>query len=675
MSLRATSLLLLASCAGEKTDSATPIDESLGDLPGVTVVFAPDADLATEAAFYDLPWPMDGRLTDAGTVDVAALPRPTDHAPAEQLLALLAESRGFSQVPLVVFRFDDPVAPHGLADGPVTGTDHAFFVNVDPDHPDLGRVVPAFVGTPPADDYTPQHALVLQPVHGFVLDAGATWATVVRRGHGDASGDALGIPGELREALRGRGPLAETFSPLPPVLDDLGVALDEVAAATVFTTGDVVADTAALTEAVRAAHAPALTGLTVTEDGSEHARFCELRATLRLPQFQAGEPPFDSQGTFTWDGVTLPPVQREEDVPVALSLPLGEMPAGGWPLVVYAHGSGGAFDQVIDRGPVLEAGGERTPGLGPAHVLAGRGIAAVGMGALLGESRAGGETGRGYLNLVNLSAYRDTWRQAIVETRLLLDALATLEIPSEAVAACTGLSLPDGASAHVLDVDRAMMMGQSAGAHLTMEVGAIDPRIQAVTPTGAGGYWTLVMTESPREGVTPEITGFALGTDVTPDALHPGLALLQGAWEPAEPLVHAPRLGRDPLPGHPPRDIYLPAGQDDGYFPEPIFDAIVLATALELTGPELWPELGDRLDLGGITERPEPPISANRTARDGSAWTGVTNQWAPDGLVDSHNVFAQYDGIKHQYGCFFRTRYDDGVATLVAAGAEDAPCD
>jgi acetyl esterase/lipase len=635
----------------------------------VAVAYDPGADLSDPGAFYDQPWPMDGRVTAGGRLDVAGLPRPADHAPAEQLLALLAEQTAFSQVPLIVFRFQDAPRARGIDDGVLGGV--GFFVNVDPDHPERGRVVPAYGGTPPPDPYTPQHALVLQPVHGFVLDPDTTWAAVVLRSWGDEGGEDLGVPAALRVALREDARFAE----LGAVLGESGVGLDDVAAATVFTTGDPVAETFALTEAARDAWTPEITDLAIDpDDGADHARFCELHGTVRLPQFQQGTPPFDTEGTFAWDGETLPPMQREEDVPVAISLPLGEMPAGGWPVVVYNHGSGGAFDQVIDRGPTLEPGGERQVGLGPAHVLAGRGIAAVGMGQLLGESREGGESGRGYLNLLNLSAYRDTWRQGMIDTRLLIDALETLAVSPEAVAGCPGLALPDGADAHVLDVQRLMMMGQSAGGHVTMEVGALDPRVQAVTPTGAGGYWTLVMTTDPREGVPASVTGFALGTHVVPDALHPGLALLQAAWEPAEPLVYAPRLSRQPLPGHAPRDIYLPIGQDDGYFPEPIFDAMALACDVELTGPSLWPAFAERLDLGGLTARPEPPVADNRETA-GAAWTGVTNHWAPDGIVDSHSVFAQEEGIKHQYGCFFRTRYDAGVATLVAPGGESDPCE
>jgi len=658
------SRLLLLGLVGCRSPGDKAADSaSFAGRTGTALVFEPDADLSDPAHFFDLPWPLDSRLTADGHPDVAGLPR-GDTVSTEQLWSLVAEADRFSQVPTVVFRFDGPIAQSGgLAAGPQP-IDLVQFVDVDVDSPGFGERIPAFVGTPQADPFTPSHALVVQPVHGFVLRAGTTWAVVVDADWGDATGQPLGLPPTLDAALSGRGELAEVYRPLIENVD-----VENVSAATVFTTGDVVADTHALSEAVRSAHPPVLEPPVLAEDGATHARFCELHTTLSLPQFQQGEPPFDSGGSFHWDGENVPPVERTEEVPVVLTLPLGTMPEGGWPVVFYAHGSGGRFDQVVDRGPVLEEDGAPTPGLGPAHVLAYRGIAAVGMGLLLGESRAGGHDGRGYLNLANLRAYRDTWRQGMVDTRLLFDALADLRVPPDAVSDCGGLALPDGADAHRLKVDHIGMMGQSAGGHLTMEVAALDERVQAAVPTGAGGYWTLVMTLSPRTGVPPEVTAAALGTSVVPDALHPGMALLQHGWEAADPLIYAPRMSVRPLEDYETIDIYMPMGLDDGYFPEPIFDAMALAAGLDRAGEPLREETDARLQLGGLEVDVAYPVTDNQ-----GDWTGAAVWWPPDGVADSHGVFAQYDGIKHQYGCFFRTSFDVGTARLVAPGAETDPC-
>jgi len=650
------------------------------DIDGAIVRFDPRAATDTTAGFFGLPWPLDTRRTADGHPAVGAHPRPDDHPASASLVSLVAETDGFSQVPVVVFGFDAAIATSRWDDGPLEGTSLALLVDVDPDSPDLGRTVPVYAHTPPADPYTPPNALTVSPVHGFVLRPSTTYAVVVDRDWGDGDGDPLGSPAALQAVLTDAwdadAALALAFSPLREVLPDLGVTPQDVAAATVFTTGDPVGAVRAYTEAVREAHDPLVEGMAVDSDGgADHARFCELRGTIDLPQFQDGTPPFDGTGGRFPVATDAPEVRRTDTVPVVITLPKETMPDGGWPVVYYAHGSDGLAAQVVDRGPVVVQDGEPTPGEGPAHVLASRGIAAVGMATLLAPERLGFDKDRAYLNLTNIGAYRDTWRQAQADVRLLFDALQDLEIPAAAVAACDGLSLPPGAAVHRLDTSSILGMGQSAGAHLITEVAAVDPRIEALVPTGSGGFWSLLLSGGSRVGGPPELIAFALGTEVEIHTLHPGLGLLQHAWGMAEPMVFAPALSMRPLDGHPRRHVYLPASAEDGFFPEPVYDAMALAYGLERTGPALWPELGERLDLAGLTDRPELPTAGNRDA-DGETWTGVVQQWAGDGLADSHGVFAQDEGLQHQYACFFETFLADGVPTVVAPGATQLdPCE
>src|SRR6185436_17410131 len=64
-----------------------------------------------------------------------------------------------------------------------------------------------------------------------------------------------------------------------------------------------------------------------------------------------------------------------------LAIPRRPMPAGGFPLMIYSHGSGGEAYEAIDRGPLPEMPSPRpdpTLGSGPAKYLAERGIATLG---------------------------------------------------------------------------------------------------------------------------------------------------------------------------------------------------------------------------------------------------------------------------------------------------------
>lgn len=324
----------------------------------------------------------------------------------------------------------------------------------------------------------------------------------------------------------------------------------------------------------------------------------------------------------------------------------------------------------MDRGPITEPGGERAVGLGPAHVLAGRGIAAVGMAHLLVPERLGFTVPRPYLNLANLAnlaAYPGTWQQGQADVMLLLDAIERLDIPAAALDGCPG------ASPGPLDTGRLMLMGQSAGAHLSTEIAALDPRPIALMPTGSGGFWSELLAGGSEVGGPPELFALLLGTDVALTTLHPGLALLQMAWEPAEPMVFAPRVSARPLDGHAPAELYVPASQADGYFPEPIYDALAVAYGVERAGPALWTSMDEGLALAGLGTDVPYPVAGNRVT-DGAPWTGAVVQWAGDGLADSHGVFTQLPPLMQQYACFLRS-VADGAPVLATPGpTEDAPC-
>src|SRR5690606_29193711 len=115
----------------------------------------------------------------------------------------------------------------------------------------------------------------------------------------------LQVPSALRDLSRGRAPdgpvgadALALYAPLWETLDTLAIDRDEVAAATVFTTGDVVTDLHELSEALKQEHTISLGMLTVDADDGDHERFCELLGTVSFPQFQTGLPPFQQGGVF-----------------------------------------------------------------------------------------------------------------------------------------------------------------------------------------------------------------------------------------------------------------------------------------------------------------------------------------------------------------------------------------
>ena len=312
------------------------------------------------------------------------------------------------------------------------------------------------------------------------------------------------------------------------------------------------------------------------DDGAKHDRFCELVGKMTLPQFQKGMPPFDTDGSFEFGSDGLPILQRLEDVPITVTLPkLATMPAAGYPLAVYFHGSGGLSSQVVDRGTTVMGASAPNKGEGPAFVLAPHGFATAGSALPVNPERLPGATATQYLNFNNLSSFRDIFRQGVIEQRLYIDALRTLAIPPSLVTACNLPALPSGATAYKFDPAALVAMGQSMGGMYTNMVGAVEPRVRAVVPTGAGGFWNLFITVTSLITNANQLLAAVLAIDTAEVTfVHPGLALLETAWEPAEPLVYMPRLAHRPLAGHPVRPVYEPVGKDDSYFPTTLYDAI-----------------------------------------------------------------------------------------------------
>lgn len=669
--------------------------------PRAIAAFDLNADLKNPDQFYNLPYPSDLRLDKDGHPDLSGFPVFTEFFGFFKRLRTIASDRPyFPTTSAGYFRFDQPLAkqdPNQL----IAAAPNApiLLVDVDRESPERGQLFPVVASTPSPDPfYVPPHLLAVAPYPGIVLKPNRQYAYVIRRGVKDANGKAVKPTRAFKELRNGEVPHESLkrkflayllYKPLWETLDQLGINRGSVANATVFTTGDVVAQTAQLSDQVLARYDRNFTNLKYKPDNRiSDLGYCKFVANIKLPQFQKGTPPFlffeKRAGLFEFDANNKLKEQGSDTIPVVITLPKTPMPSKGYPLMMYYHGSGGLSSQVVDRGPVIDPAQGRIPGRGPADVVARYGFASIGSALPVNPERIPVVVSdlfdnRPYLNPTNPAAYRDTFRQGVFEQRLIIEALDRLTIPAAALDNCDGPTLPDGIKDFRIDTTSMVALGQSQGAQYAAMMGAVEPKIKAVIPTGSGGFWALLFaTFANQEGGDFEkianILENVLKKDDPLDHLYPALRFLQSAWESAEPMVYMARIAKNPLPNHPSRSIYQPVGQGDSDFPEEVFNAVALATGVEQAGKEIWPEMQESLALEGFDGIIDYPVSDNLTSKDGRPYTGVVVQYTGDGLADPHTIFSQLDDVKSQYGCFIDSIQKTGKATIPKPKPILLPC-
>ena len=645
---------------------------------GATSVFDPSADFAKEGAFFDLPYPSDLRLDAKGGPDIAAYPNPALPL-MDEFKKIAGQRKGFPVMSIGYFRFDAPLETR--TESGVLPGDKAqpiLLIDVDDKSPEKGRLFPVVASTPNPDGYVPEYLLTVSPRPGVLLSPSRKYAFVVRAGAKDAAGNPLVASAAMQKLAKGESPggtrgdaLVPLYAPLFAALDAAGVPRTDVVAATVFTTGDMVADTAELTKKLSEAAPATLKDFALeTIPSLQSAPFCHVTAKITLPQFQKGKPPFDTEGLFEFGADGMPVKQRDEDVSVSITIPKREMPDAGFPLVVFYHGSGGLARELVDggtKGDPFE--------VWPGATMANLGFAMAGASLPISPERVPGAKDYDYLNLNNTPAMRDTFRQGIVESRILITALEKARIPKTVLDACTGVTLPATQTEYKLDLKRLSVQGQSMGGMYTNMVSAVEPRIEAAVPTGAGGYWTFFAL---RTNVLPNaynLLRLLIGTREEITFMHPALHLIETAWEAIDPITSTPRLSREPLPGHPVRSVYEPVGKGDSYFNTDIYDAMALAYGHPRAGDDVWPSMKPSLELVGLGEKASYPVKSNLKTRDGKPYTGIVVQYDNDnGAFDGHGIYRRVEAVRYQYGCFHATYRKNGVAVVPPPAKLGTPC-
>ena len=586
--------------------------------------------------FYRLPFPNDVRMS-GGKISLKGHPSPGSDLLGFDVVArylgdLEATVDGFSTFPTVYFRFSAGVD--------IGGTFKAKDAIQLLDITDAKNPVPQsyyWSATTARNNYICNNWLGLKIPGGQTLTPGHTYAVVIASSVRDTGGKPIQVASDFTALLGASAPSDATlaaawtkYAPLRAWAAASGTATSSILVAAQFTVGHPNAIGAKLASAVAATTAPTAASWIRCGDkpspcpqatgdracpATADPSFDELHALVSLPIFQKGTEPYETPtdgGDFVLAADGTPQVQRTEAVCMALTVPKGTMPAAGWPLVVYAHGTGGSFRSHINESVAARE--------------AKQGIAVLGIDQVEHGTRRGTSMSSPddlFYNFANPLAARGNPLQGAADQMSLVRFASTLD-----------LVMAQSPTGGIIKVGPVAFWGHSQGATaggiaLPYTAGVLGA---VLSGEGASLEDALVNKTNPVNiaAVLPVVL-----EDSSVDAMHPVLALLQNDLGLVDPLNHAGALVTKPLDAAHQKHVFQPYGQGDTYAP-PVTEGIFAAAA----------GLTEAAPPSGVTGKPlfgtpKPvPLGSNTTVM-GKMITAVVRQYAPSSSYDGH--FVAYD--------------------------------
>ncbi|MBX3246505.1 MAG: hypothetical protein KF901_04915 [Myxococcales bacterium] len=613
-----------------------------GDLPIVegsaTAVFVLPRGLEGEA-FFDLPWPNDIRRTEAGTIDVRSFPGVQRVRLLRSYAEVMSgELTGYSISAPVYFRFAtelDAASLPGDAEASMMDDASVFVIAIDPASPHFAQRHPIEIHAyAPATSFWPGNAIAVRPMFGLPFAEATTYAAVVTRRVRAASGVAMGRSPDF-SALLGTGGDAfvqaarSRYEPAWAALEEAGVSRDDVVSMAVFTTQDVTSELLAARDWLAAQPLPTSSRWRHLRTGDHHAL---VEGVYPSPSFQTGPIPFtEGGGQILFDDAGDPIVQEELEVRFALSVPRTEPPAQGFPLILYAHGTGGDY-QSFARERLADDFGRV-------------GIAVMGVDQIHHGTRNPGGTAPEPLvfNFANPHAFRDNARQSALDIVQQARAARAIEVPLG--------TLPGGVR---IDPDHIYFYGHSQGGLNGPIFLAIDDGARGGVLSGAGGQLSIALVEKVEPLSIPELVRVVLGVRGDEHLVyeHPVHALLQTWTDVADPTHYVSMLFHEPRAGFAPKSILQTEGIADPYTPAASMEALATAARIPLLGPEL--RAVPALTIAGVS-RGTLPARAN--VAGGQATAGL--------LQFPGGHFVAFDAaVRPRIVSFFETMIRDGVPTI-----------
>lgn len=654
------------------------------------------------ADFYRLPFPNDIRLTAEGTVDVTQHPDPGVVLPAPYTDVVKSyyeqikkDVKGFGVNTAVYFRFSKQIDFNTLT---LQGTDPTVqFIDITKGSPGYAKGVGLLLGASTGrGKYICQNWMNVRPTVGQPLRAKTTYAVLLRSGIKAEDGTPATADADLTIVLGDTQPTDaderaawQAYAPLRDYLVDQSIDPKTIIGAAVFTTMDPRERMATFAPVVDAQPQPTLDKLTLCDGtttspcddgkdavracpaGSPDGRFWELHGQYKTPVFQQGTPPYKTPadgGDVVYDGSGVPVVQREEEVCVAMSVPrTGQMPPDGWPVVIFAPGTGGSFRSFINNGTAAALAEVKDS----AGATLSR-FAVVSIDPSMHGPRRGNDDDPDQLffNLLNPKSARDNVYQGAVDKKQLARLIKTLDLDAQ--------TSPSGEPIK-FDLSRIYYFGHSQGTIEGLPFVAFDQDVKATVMSGAGGYLIGSLLAKKKPFDIAALTQLALAEPQKVTSSHPLLNLLQLYFEEVDSLNYGRAIAAVPPTGVPPKHYFLSLGAEDGYTPPGTIEALTRVSGLPqlvrcgdgvCTGSEdcnVCPADCPSADCDTVDKTFTPveaPVSGNISKAQGSNVTAAMVRYAGDGSFDDHFVLFQLPAGREQSTRFLGTAAKDGVPTI-----------
>jgi hypothetical protein len=657
---------LFALGCGAEEDFAPPIASiyaapaSLSELDGPT--------------FFDHPWPSDFRL-EGGSPQVLGYPNPRKiKILAEYIKATYGLVDGFSPAAAGYVRFSGPLDVGSLPASPAEGLDPGAsvqLIDIDPASPEHGqRKLISLLWREEEGVYWPSNTLSFMPTFGFPLRPRTRYAFVVTDALRSRGGGEVNASPELRQALGLEDPaspgttaLRSSLDPAVAELKALGVEPARLVQLAVFTTNDPTAELYAVRDHLREnVMAPRFRGPITLKTQQKH--FDEYVGTYGpSPNYQVGETPF----TVFGDGGSFNVRDGEPEVVDAfylrfsLAVPKADacpMPEAGYPIALYAHGTGGFYRSYIQ---------DQT-----ASWLASRCIATMGVDQIFHGTRPGApkyyegiSASLLFFNTQNIMAARTNARQGAIDevqrARLFTEAKAHIS----AEVSVTG-------SAVRFDPSKVLFFGHSQGGLNGPLYLAADDASPAAVLSGASAVMSITLNEKtkPQPSVVDLVRLIFLAlneeeaSELSP--FHPSISLAQMIVDVVDPIHYARNIALEPREGFAPKSVYMteginPDGIGDSYAPPHGIEAHAIAMGLPLQEP--WQHAIKELEWGGPAPVSVGPEGFSKNLAGGAA-TGMLAQWPFKPGHDGHFVIFTSKGARLQSTEFLRSFAEEAPGVI-----------